>query len=98
MAFGRSYSNLVEPPVAVFSSCHATSYLIGAQSVNTVARKVEEIRRALWLEREMRERLGSKRRAKEEILARYVSLGRDARVVSTSIAKSGGRRCQKRSM
>jgi penicillin-binding protein 1A len=50
------------------------SYLIGARSVNMVVRKVEEIRLALWLEKEMRERFGSKRRAKEEILARYVSL------------------------
>jgi len=46
------------------------SYLIGARSVNMVVRKVEEIRLALWLEKEMRERFGSKRRAKEEILAR----------------------------
>jgi penicillin-binding protein 1A len=52
----------------------ALSYLIGARSVNMVVRKVEEIRLALWLEKEMRERFGSKRRAKEEILARYVSL------------------------
>src|ERR1700693_1258278 len=50
------------------------SSLIGARSVNMVVRKVEEIRLALWLEKEMRERFGSKRRAKEEILARYVSL------------------------
>jgi penicillin-binding protein 1A len=50
------------------------SYVIGARSVNMVARKVEEIRLALWLEKEMRERFGSKRRAKEEILARYASL------------------------
>ncbi len=50
------------------------SYLIGARSVNMVVRKVEEIRLALWLEKEMRDRFGSKRRAKEEILARYVSL------------------------
>ena len=52
----------------------AVSYLIGARSVNMVVRKVEEIRLALWLEKEMRDRFGSKRRAKEEILARYVSL------------------------
>ena len=39
-----------------------------------VVRKVEEIRLALWLEKEMQDRFGSKRRAKEEILARYVSL------------------------
>jgi len=50
------------------------SYLIGARSVNMVARKVEEIRLALWLEEAMRERFGSKRHAKEEILARYASL------------------------
>jgi penicillin-binding protein 1A len=50
------------------------SYLIGARSVNMVVRKVEEIRLALWLEKEMSGRFGSKRRAKEEILARYVSL------------------------
>jgi penicillin-binding protein 1A len=52
----------------------ALSYLIGARSVNMVVRKVEEIRLALWLEKAMQERYGSKRRAKEEILARYVSL------------------------
>jgi penicillin-binding protein 1A len=50
------------------------SYLIGARSVNMVVRKVEEIRLALWLEKAMQDRFGSKRRAKEEILARYVSL------------------------
>ena len=50
------------------------SYLIGARSVNMVVRKVEEIRLALWLEEAMQERFGPKRRAKEEILARYVSL------------------------
>ncbi len=38
-----------------------------------LARKREEIRLSLWLEQEMRERFGSKRRAKEEILARYAS-------------------------
>src|ERR1700693_6497667 len=50
------------------------SSLSGARSVNMVVRKVEEIRLALWLEKGMRELFGSKRRAKEEILARYVSL------------------------
>jgi penicillin-binding protein 1A len=50
------------------------SYLIGARSVNMFVRKIEEIRLALRLEKEMRERFGSKRRAKEEILARYASL------------------------
>jgi penicillin-binding protein 1A len=49
------------------------SSALGARSVNMLARKREEIRLSLWLEREMRERFGSKRRAKEEILARYAS-------------------------
>ena len=38
------------------------------------ARKREEVRLSFWLEQQMRARFGSKRRAKEEILARYVSL------------------------
>ncbi|HYN08872.1 MAG TPA: transglycosylase domain-containing protein [Vicinamibacterales bacterium] len=49
------------------------SPVLGARSVNMLARKREEIRLSLWLEDEMRERFGSKRRAKEEILARYAS-------------------------
>jgi penicillin-binding protein 1A len=49
------------------------SSVMGARSVNMLARKREEIRLSLWLEQEMRERFGSKRRAKEEILARYAS-------------------------
>jgi penicillin-binding protein 1A len=49
------------------------STVLGARGVNMLARKREEIRLSLWLEREMRERFGSKRRAKEEILARYAS-------------------------
>src|SRR5204862_3609795 len=60
--------------------CHAgfvprvLSSVIGAGSVNMLARKWEEIRLSLWVEQQMRDRFGSKRRAKEEILARYVSL------------------------
>ena len=50
------------------------SSVMGARSVNMLARKREEIRLSLWLEQEMRERFGSKRRAKEEILARYASV------------------------
>jgi penicillin-binding protein 1A len=38
-----------------------------------LARKREEMRLSLWLEQEMRKRFGSKRRAKEEIFARYAS-------------------------
>ena len=49
------------------------SYAIGARSANMWFRKMEEIRLSLWLETEMRERFGSKQRAKEEILARYAS-------------------------
>ena len=38
-----------------------------------LARKREEMRLSFWLEREMRNQFGSKRRAKEEILARYAT-------------------------
>ncbi|HWW87697.1 MAG TPA: penicillin-binding transpeptidase domain-containing protein, partial [Vicinamibacterales bacterium] len=51
----------------------ALASVIGARNVNMVLRKREEIRLSLWLEQEMRERFGSKRRAKEEIFARYAS-------------------------
>ena len=47
--------------------------VIGARNVNMVLRKREEIRLSLWIEEQMREQFGSKRRAKEEILARYAS-------------------------
>jgi len=50
------------------------SYMIGSRSVNMLVRKLEEIRLSLWVENKMQERFGSKRRAKEEILARYASL------------------------
>jgi penicillin-binding protein 1A len=46
---------------------------MGARSAKKLARKLEEIRLSLWMERQMQERFGSKRRAKEEILARYAS-------------------------
>ncbi len=52
----------------------ALSRVIGARMVNMLFRKLEEIRLSLWLEGEMQARFGSKRRAKEEILARYASL------------------------
>jgi penicillin-binding protein 1A len=51
----------------------ALSCMIGSRSVNMLVRKLEEIRLSLWLEKEMQKRFGSKRRAKEEILARYAS-------------------------
>jgi len=50
------------------------SSVIGARMVNMLFRKLEEIRISLWLEEEMQVQFGSKRRAKEEILARYASL------------------------
>jgi penicillin-binding protein 1A len=50
------------------------SYMIGSRSVNMLVRKLEEIRLSLWVEDKMQEHFGSKRRAKEEILARYASL------------------------
>lgn len=49
------------------------SSVVGARSVNMLARKREEVRLSLWLEREMAAQFGTKRRAKEEILARYAS-------------------------
>lgn len=49
------------------------STVIGARSVNMLVRKLEEIRLSLWVEKELQKRFGSKRRAKEEILARYAS-------------------------
>jgi penicillin-binding protein 1A len=52
----------------------ALSSLVGTRTVNMFVRKLEEIRLSLWIEGEMRARFGSKRRAKEEILARYASL------------------------
>ena len=51
----------------------AVSSVIGERNANMVARKREEIRLSLWLEEQMRKQFGSKRRAKEEILARYAS-------------------------
>src|SRR6185503_12627698 len=52
----------------------ALSSVIGSRSVNMLARKREEMRLSVWLEQQMRERYGSKRRAKEEIFARYASV------------------------
>src|SRR5208337_2097421 len=49
------------------------SCMIGARNALMLLRKIEEIRLSSWAEKEMQERFGSKRRAKEEILARYAS-------------------------
>jgi len=53
---------------------HSLAIVIGVPAANKVLLKVEEMRLSLWLEGEMQKRYGSKRRAKEEIFARYASL------------------------
>jgi penicillin-binding protein 1A len=52
---------------------HALAIMISVPAANKVLLKVEEMRLSLWLEGEMQKRYGSKRRAKEELLARYAS-------------------------
>src|SRR6266481_9081346 len=47
--------------------------VIGVPGTNRFLLKVEEMRLSLWIEGEMQKRYGSKRRAKEELLARYAS-------------------------
>jgi penicillin-binding protein 1A len=54
-------------------AARALSAVIGARNVNMMFRKREEIRLSLLIEQRMRETFGSKRRAKEEIFARYAS-------------------------
>jgi membrane peptidoglycan carboxypeptidase len=54
-------------------AARALSSVMGARGVNMLARKREEVRLSLWLEREMQAQFGSKQRAKEEILARYAT-------------------------
>jgi penicillin-binding protein 1A len=52
---------------------HVLAFVIGVPGANKILLKVEEMRLSLWIEGEMRKRYGSKRRAKEELLARYAS-------------------------
>lgn len=49
------------------------AWVLGDRSINRLMRKREEIRLSLWLEQEMISRFGSRQRAKEELLARYLS-------------------------
>src|SRR6266849_8119043 len=49
------------------------AFVIGVPGANRVLLKIEEMRLSLWIEGEMQKRYGSKRKAKEEILARYAS-------------------------
>ncbi len=51
----------------------SVSYVLGARNANMIARKFEEMRLSIWVEQEMTRRFGSKRRAKEELFARYAS-------------------------
>ena len=53
---------------------HILAFVFGVPGTNRFLLKVEEMRLSLWIEGEMRKRYGSKRRAKEELLARYASL------------------------
>ncbi|HXM94393.1 MAG TPA: transglycosylase domain-containing protein [Candidatus Dormibacteraeota bacterium] len=52
---------------------HVLACVIGVPGTNRFLLKVEEMRLSLWIEGEMQKRYGSKRRAKEELLARYAS-------------------------
>lgn len=47
--------------------------VIGAPATNKLRRKLEEVRLALWIERELVSQLGSKELAKAEILRRYAA-------------------------
>jgi penicillin-binding protein 1A len=47
--------------------------VLGVRATNKLLRKLEEVRLALWLEKEMGQRYGSRERAKREIFARYAS-------------------------
>ena len=52
---------------------HVLAIVIGVPGTNKFLLKIEGIRLSLWIEEEMRKQYGSKRRAKEEIFARYAS-------------------------
>jgi penicillin-binding protein 1A len=52
---------------------HVLAFVIGAPGTNKLLLKIETIRLSLWIEGEMRKQFGSKRRAKEELFARYAS-------------------------
>ena len=49
------------------------SAVLGVPATNKLLRKLEEVRLAIWLEREMERRYGSRELAKREIFARYAS-------------------------
>jgi penicillin-binding protein 1A len=49
------------------------SKLVGVPTTNKLLRKLEEVRLAIWLERELERRFGSREQGKREILGRYAS-------------------------
>ena len=52
---------------------HVLAFVIGVPGTNKLLLKIEAIRLSLWIEEEMRKQYGSKRRAKEELFARYAN-------------------------
>jgi penicillin-binding protein 1A len=52
---------------------HVLAFVIGVPGTNKLLLKLEGIRLSLWIEGELRKHYGSKRRAKEELFARYAS-------------------------
>jgi penicillin-binding protein 1A len=52
---------------------HVLALVIGAPGTNKLLLKIETMRLSLWIEGEMQKQYGSKRRAKEELFARYAS-------------------------
>ena len=52
---------------------HVLAFIVGVPGANKLLLKIETIRLSLWVEGEMRKQYGSKRRAKEEIFARYAN-------------------------
>ena len=52
---------------------HVLAFAFGVPATNQFLLKVQVLRLSLWLEEEMCKHYGSKRRAKEELLARYAS-------------------------
>src|ERR1700674_673341 len=52
---------------------HVLALVIGVPGTNKLLLKIETMRLTLWIEGEMRKQYGSKRRAKEELFARYAN-------------------------
>jgi len=52
---------------------HLLAFVIGVPGTNKLLLKIETMRLSFWVEGVMRKQYGSKRRAKEEIFARYAS-------------------------